>query len=168
MIKIPSSTNKSEKREERYGRGYLWLSLLLCWKQQQRTWESARMWICLRGCVITSHDMLPPPCLCKPFHPDPAHRERERESKLVHRPPLSISPPPPLRPSLPTLFPSIQICQWAALPLSRPITEPLGVESGPAVCKLAVGCVMQAFLHVCYLSLLICSLACICTVCTHA
>lgn len=88
--------------------------------------------------------MFPPLPVWKPFHPEPGSererdtaRERERErvsrGKLLHRPPLYLPAlPPPPRPPLsipPLLFPCIQICQWDALPLSRPITEPVTVES---------------------------------------
>lgn len=51
-----------------------------------------------RGCSCVSVAVSSPlmtcflPCLCKPFHPDPAQRKRERErrDKVVYRPPLFI------------------------------------------------------------------------------
>lgn len=57
------------------------------------------------------------PFLCKPFPSLTQQREREREQKVVHAH-FSTSP---AQHNLPPLF--IQICQWAALPLSRPITD---------------------------------------------
>lgn len=104
--------------------------------------ELARQWGCECVSVAVSSPLMTCflPCLCKPFHPDPAEWARERESKhkVVHRLPLYVPSQTPLCPSLPRLF--IQICQWAALLLSRPITEPMLVESDFTVICVTDNC----------------------------
>lgn len=106
MIKIPSSTNKVKKRgRERGKEGGRQLSLALSLssvgcrncnvggknRSKQRSWEPVRMWILLRGCVITSHDMFPLlTVLSLSILTRQGERERER-GKRVHRP-LSIFP----------------------------------------------------------------------------
>lgn len=80
LVRLPSTwlkthhpqTKWKKKKEDREvgreNRGYLWLPLFSVGSSssrgrnsgEQRTWESVTMWICLRGCVITSDDMFPP------------------------------------------------------------------------------------------------------------
>lgn len=144
MIKIPSSTNKVKKRgRERGGEGERRLSLalsLLCGTQSQQ--PQKQRWAANLG---FSEDVDTSPWLCHhlSWHvSSPAcvslsiltrHRKREREQarrdRLVHRPPLYVTspPPPPLCPSLPLCFPIFKS-------LSRPITEPLGGGVGGRLC----------------------------------
>lgn len=97
-----------------------------------------------RGCGYVSVAVSSPlmtcflPCLCKPFHPDPAKRERARGRETGQ----SSAPPPSLYPLL--LCPFLPFCftvfksasELPCLKVGQSLNR-WGVESGPSVCERA-------------------------------
>lgn len=120
-----------------------------------------------RGCGCVSVAVSSPlmtcflPCLCKPFHPDPAQRKRERERETGQ----SSVPPPSLYPLL--LCPFLPFC----FPVFKSASELLclkvgqslncwGVESGPTVCASVLAVIQTDIGCACLLILAVICFAC--------